>query len=812
MKLKLFKLFFSIASIIVFLETTAKAQASLTYEISIRPAASGLTNSEGNTIGRDAFQEITGLAFSNDGKKVFSSNRVSNGNHECVSMMALSTPNDLRTASVVLDEASPLVEEVGLTDNTADAKCTDIKFSKDGLKMFLGNVTGKIHGFDLAAPFDLSNITYSNNVTGDLGDEPSFSFSNDGKKLFYLEGKKESQKILEYSLSTAYDLTDITLVNTLTLTTTANVSDANDYGRAVEFSQDGMTMFVLINDRTNNNNTSLDSIFQFSLTTAFSTSTATLAGSLTAPESLSLRTWGMAFSPTGNKLYLASYVGSTDSSRYVLGGSVDVATQVALSCDYGLVACVSDSKSSLGTQVQLAKNNVSINTSIIFKRFEWIKRNRNSNNLNNLNVSIKSDNPLLNYWIKKLPNKLVSVNGAVENGHSITIGHENKKINNLDNFTTAIKSDNPLLNSWMNKLPEKITARRTSLKKKSSKGEKSNWSYWSHGDLTIGTYNEKSGGAGITLEKPKDIYTSGITFGADKKNDENNYSGYAIRYADGKSKFAESSHSTTMDSLTLNYYYITPLKKSGYTNTVVGLSLLKYDLMTGGVSIGERNGKQLFTSFDFRNDSEYGRLNFTPSLKIKSALTELSDFTEFMTSASSAATNVIYEKETFISGDLSTGILFNSDPVKYTDGIRSHNGGLEFVYDYSPDITFAYSYAGSSNTQVYKVENYSQKNIRANYGFEQVYNNNFTLSLNYERFQHLDSDKFSHTDSFLIKLGHISEEDAEFAFNFNPLKNNETSIYYTKNINGFDIKVSSNYSLMSEISDYGANIEVSSTF
>ena len=65
----------------------------------------------------------------------------------------------------------------------------------------------------------------------------------------------------------------------------------------------------------------------------------------------------------------------------------------------------------------------------------------------------------------------------------------------------------------------------------------------------------------------------------------------------------------------------------------------------------------------------------------------------------------------------------------------SHNGGLEFVYDYSPDITFEYSYAGSSNAQQYTVEKYSQKNIRANYGYENVYNNNFTLSLNYERFQ-----------------------------------------------------------------------------
>ena len=124
MRFKLLKLFFLIASIIAFLETTAKAQATLTYEISIRPAASGLTNSEGNTIERDAFQEVTGLAFSNDGKKVFSSNRVVNGNHECVSMMTLSTPYDLRTASTVKDEASPMVTQVGLDDNDNDSKCT----------------------------------------------------------------------------------------------------------------------------------------------------------------------------------------------------------------------------------------------------------------------------------------------------------------------------------------------------------------------------------------------------------------------------------------------------------------------------------------------------------------------------------------------------------------------------------------------------------------------------------------------------------------------------------------------------------------
>ena len=369
MRLKLLKLFFLIASIIAFLETSALAQATQTFETVIRPLSSGLTNSEGGTIVRDAFQKPTGLAFSNDGKKVFSSNQEVDGTHECISMMTLSTPYDLRTASLVVDEAGPLESKVGLTDDTANTRCTDIKFSKDGLKMFIGNVTGKIHGFDLATPFDLSGLTYSDNVTGDLGGPATFSFSNDGKKLIYLDGTEEGQHIDEYSLSTAYDLTDITLVNTVTLTTTANLDD-EDVGRAVEFSQDGMTMFVLIMDDSAQNTANKDAIFQFSLTTSFTTSTATLAGSMTPSGIFNTAAYGMAFSPTGNKLYIVNRVGSLDSNYYVGGGSVDVVTQIGLSCDYGLVACVSDSKSSLGTQVQLAKNNISINTSIIFKRFE----------------------------------------------------------------------------------------------------------------------------------------------------------------------------------------------------------------------------------------------------------------------------------------------------------------------------------------------------------------------------------------------------------------------------------------------------------
>ena len=769
--MKFSKTLFLLVGITVLLETSARAQATLSFETAIRPLGSKLTNSEGNQIDADAFQMPTGLAFSNDGLKVFASNMVQNKNanpnpQECVRMMTLSSPFDLKTVSLVLDEASPLVTKVGLEDNSNDSKCSDIKFSKDGRKMFLGNLTGKIHGFDLANPFDLTDLTYSNNVTDDLtdgntGGRANFSFSNDGKKLIFLDGTREAQHIDEYTLSIAYDLTSINLVNTISLTTTANL-DSKDDAHAIEFSQDGMTMFVLMHDGNALMQTDKDAIFQFRLTQSFSTRTATMVGSVTPSGTFNTGAFGMTFSPTGNKLYLVNRVGSQDEDKYVAGGSVDVVTQIGLSCDYGLVACTSDPKSNLGVQMQLAKNNINENSSIVFKRFEWIKRNRNNNNLNNLNASIVSDNSLLNYWFDKVQDKVV--------------------------------------------------VQKASLKKKQSNNKKSNWSYWSHGDLTIGSYHGKLGGPGLNLEKPKDIYTSGITFGADKKNSKNNYSGYAIRYADGNSKLASSGHSTTMDTLSLNYYFITPLKDGGYTNTVVGLSSLKYDLKTGGVTTGQRNGTQLFTSFDLRNDSEYSILNLTPSLKFKYALTELSNFTEFMTNASSNATNVIYEKQIFLTGDLAAGVLFNSDPVKYSDGILSHNGSLELVYDYSPDISFEYSYVGSSDTELYKVENYSQKNIRANYGFENIFNNNFTLAVNYERLQHLDTDKFSHSDSFFLKLGRIKEEDYEFTFRLDALQDYKLSSRYSTQLNEFDLKIESNYNFMSENPEYGAMLQISNNF
>ena len=50
----------------------------------------------------------------------------------------------------------------------------------------------------------------------------------------------------------------------------------------------------------------------------------------------------------------------------------------------------------------------------------------------------------------------------------------------------------------------------------------------------------------------------------------------------------------------------------------------------------------------------------------------------------------------------------------------------------------------------------------------------------------------------------------KFVFDVNNFEN--TSLSLTNNINGFDLKMSSNYNFLSDAPDYGANIEVSNKF
>ena len=60
-----------------------------------------------------------------------------------------------------------------------------------------------------------------------------------------------------------------------------------------------------------------------------------------------------------------------------------------------------------------------------------------------------------------------------------------------------------------------------------------------------------------------------------------------------------------------------------------------------------------------------------------------------------------------------------------------------------------------------------------------------------------------------MSVGYVPIDDTEYAIN---LDNDKASLTYIRNLNGFDIKMSSNYNLLGEIPDYGAILEISNKF
>ena len=320
------------------------------------------------------------------------------------------------------------------------------------------------------------------------------------------------------------------------------------------------------------------------------------------------------------------------------------------------------------------------------------------------------------------------------------------------------------------------------------------------------------------FEKAKDITSKGLTFGADRKFGDKKFLGLALRYGGNKSNISASKQNTDMESLTLNIYGIIPVNEDQYINAVIGLSALRFDNKYLDKLSGERNGKQAFTSINYRTKNTYGKFNITPTGKLTYGVTRLSKFTDFISNTiDSPARNIIYAEDTFESGEFSAGFLFEMDKMEDEDGgTFQPMGGIEILYDLSPNNNYKFTYEGS--TAVNKdtiLGKYSRRSLKTEIGFEKVYLNGFTVSPIYERIISLDNDKGKnlYIERFIVKLSRSNEENnSEFVFNFNPIENNQTNLNYKKTINGYDVVVSSNYSSNNQIPEYGANIEVSNTF
>ena len=694
-----------------------------------------------NQDGVDNVPSTVSIQITPDGKKMFLLDHLENAGSKKVYIYDLTTPFDISTLDVT---NRTIVSLDGYGDNMGgnnDNK--DIEFNNDGTKVFFFSEYGTLQIHNLTTPYDVASISSSTVVADDgLNYKTKYSvnnikgveFNNDGTKMYFVDGTQNATKIAQINLSTPFDPTSGTKVHTLD-TEPAGVAF---YTMEPSFDDDGTRLYI--SEALNNSTGATTYMYVYKLSNPFELSSATFAGKwpITANgRNISAYSW--TFGNNGMKAYIATEDKNADGD--------DIIYEYDLTCAYGIVICENEVATVVSAQAEIAKNVMYQNSSNIFKRFDWLRRNEERITLNNHNIKLNINNPIL----AKLKTNL-----------------ENSLKNKLDQSFSDIENS------------------QASLKNKKPIPNKKNWSYWSHGDISIGRQ-------GDTLSlKPKEIKARGLMFGADKLVDSGIF-GYAFRYGNDVVNVKSSNEELDTHSFTFNIYGSIPLKNQTHLNALIGASLLSMNQMAFGSYTAERNGRQIFTSITLEDENQYTKYDLIPFGKFELGITQFSDYTDF--SISPISVN-IYDSLTFKTGNISTGLKFDS--ILYLeDKTLSRNGFIEYIYDLTPDIDYFYKSNADNKTYKKTVSAYSLHNIKGNIGFEYMRESGSTFAINYERYQSLDES--GHTDSLLFKLGRINKQNTNFDVIYDPMNNNKTKISYLKNLGNLKIKVNSNYSLFTKI-------------
>ena len=269
---------FKLRNLIFFLflllySTNLYAELTRTFVTAVRPGTTGFTNADGNVSVRDALENPFGVFVSPDGKTVFNANN-STSHTNCITQLELSTPFELSTATLV--DESNILNTVALRSGGRD-DCHDVYVSPDGKHMSVTNEQGRIYDFDLPTPFSLRGATinqidyfhpnFNQPVRGD-----DIWFSHDGSKMFVIDVAGDNLK--EYTTVSPFNSRNVTLINTVDLTSEAAI-DGTETAHDFFFNDTGRTLMILVNDTGDGEHD--DTIFQFSLSVPFDTTTLSLS-------------------------------------------------------------------------------------------------------------------------------------------------------------------------------------------------------------------------------------------------------------------------------------------------------------------------------------------------------------------------------------------------------------------------------------------------------------------------------------------------------------------------------------------------------
>ncbi|RLI98837.1 MAG: hypothetical protein DRP06_04580, partial [Candidatus Aenigmatarchaeota archaeon] len=239
------------------------------YDIS-----SGIYNDNCDVSGRDS--SPTGVAFNNDGTKLYVSGDQNDGIYE----YSLTTPYDISTG----------VYNDWLNISSQDDHPYDLCFNNDGTKLYIvASTNERILEYNLSSPYDISTGVYNDylSVSSQDNSPTGIAFNNDGTKL-YVSGDQNGG-IYEYNLTTPYD------ISTGVYNDWLNVSSQDSDPTGLSFNDDGTKLYVV--------GFYYERVYEYNLSSPYDISTGVYNDYLEVSFQDSQPT-GMAFDNDGDKLYI----------------------------------------------------------------------------------------------------------------------------------------------------------------------------------------------------------------------------------------------------------------------------------------------------------------------------------------------------------------------------------------------------------------------------------------------------------------------------------------------------------------------------
>ena len=685
----------------------------------------------------------------------------------------------------------------------------------------------------------------SKDISDDTDDLRGIFIKPDGKRVYVTNDEDDDdQSVIEYSLTTPFDIsTAVKSSETLLTIQEGGGSEVMDNPHAIEFKPDGTKMYVIRSDGTAGNTVAIE---QFSLGTPWDSSTITWTGrtDLQTGCTTSIQSRGLDFKPDGTRIFIGNE-GNDIIAQYDLTTPWDVTSMtnqfcspsisgdetkmrnIQLSSDgnflyvggntgddinkYSLTKPYSITSITLETSYSISAQTGDMRGFIFSSNFTKLYVTGDNGETDDVIYEYDVDcagtitclDASTNADVKAIIEANVESAKRIIRNNTLSIFHRtewlrrHKNKDNLSNLNAEI--------DFTNQKIAKLASALNILKKEKDRTYNSNdWFEWSEGRISFGKKHANDASS-------KRIHSYGFSIGADRinKDDKDSMYGYVFQYGNDDVDIGGNSTNLNTDSYSFALYDTKLRDDQFFRDSVIGLSLLNIDhqrVTNGNTLRGDREGQQIYGSINLGKRLVDEELNYNPGIKLDIGYTKLKAFREKTTIGNALTDSLIYKEQNIKTALATIGLLFDT-ANQQEEKTTNHHGRLEYVGDFSPSSNAEFYYVNDPSTNYeYKAKNKSKHNYRIGYGFDITYMSGWSIVTNFERF---GASGKGYVNEFYLLLGYVPIDDIKYAATFD---NDKASFSYSRELDGFDIKMSSNYSLMSEIPDYGANIIVSNNF